>query len=195
MNTEQIRTFIRERIYGQGTGVDAAGALPAILNSICDLLDQGGGGGTSDYNNLSNKPDLGGVTLKKGMTYEELDLYNRRQINDLLDEKGEAEFVDALPSVLERSVWYYTKKFADGTDVPDDKRALYIVDKNGTLEYMGVVGETDLTNFYHKTETDELLDEKQDALTSSDETSDLSDESVFSEVEWTFSFFGRNSER
>ena len=194
MNTEQIREIIHKRIYGQGTCVDASSALPVILNAICDLLEQGGGGGTSNYNDLSNKPDLNGITLRKGMTYETLDLYNRRQVNDLLDEKGEAEFVDALPSVLERSVWYYTKKFADGTDVPDDKRALYIVDKNDTLEYMGVVGDTDLTNFYTKTETDDMLDEKQDALTSTDETSDLTDSSVFSEVNtvaktnkrWTF---------
>lgn len=48
MTRQEVRALIDAKIKGQGTNVDAGSVLPAILNGILDLIDSGGGGGTSD---------------------------------------------------------------------------------------------------------------------------------------------------
>lgn len=48
MTSQEVRALIDAKIKGQGTNVDAGSVLPAILNGILDLIDSGGGGGTSD---------------------------------------------------------------------------------------------------------------------------------------------------
>lgn len=146
------------------------------------------------YGTLEGKPVINGITLNGRLTLEDLDLYSRDEIEALLAQKGSAEFVNQLPATLVQQVWYYSKKYADNTDVPDDKRALYIVDKNDVLQYMGVVGDVDLSNYYTKSQIDDKLDLKQDEITDSDVTSDLTDNSKFSLVsatnktnqKWTF---------
>lgn len=40
MTTEQIKQLIAQKIAGQGTAVDAGGALPGILDGLTDLLSQ-----------------------------------------------------------------------------------------------------------------------------------------------------------
>lgn len=47
MTKEEVKALIKAKIEGQGSAIDAASVLPAILNGIIDLID-GGGGGTSD---------------------------------------------------------------------------------------------------------------------------------------------------
>lgn len=47
MTKEEVKALIKAKIEGQGSAIDAASVLPAILNGILDLID-GGGGGTSD---------------------------------------------------------------------------------------------------------------------------------------------------
>lgn len=48
MTRQEIQALIDAKIKGQGTAVDAGSVLPAILTGILDLIEQGGGGGTSD---------------------------------------------------------------------------------------------------------------------------------------------------
>lgn len=38
MTIDEIRALIAQKIAGQGTMVDAAGGLPAILNALCDAI-------------------------------------------------------------------------------------------------------------------------------------------------------------
>lgn len=47
MTKEEVKALIKAKIEGQGTNVDAGSVLPAILNGIIDLIEEGGGG-TSD---------------------------------------------------------------------------------------------------------------------------------------------------
>lgn len=47
MTKEEVRALIKAKIEGQGSAIDAGSVLPAILNGIIDLIDEGGGG-TSD---------------------------------------------------------------------------------------------------------------------------------------------------
>lgn len=48
MTKEEIRALIEAKIAGQGSAVDVGSALPVILEGILGLIEQGGGGGTSD---------------------------------------------------------------------------------------------------------------------------------------------------
>jgi len=44
MTKDELKALIAAKIQGQGTAVDAASALPAILNGIIDAIPEGGGG-------------------------------------------------------------------------------------------------------------------------------------------------------
>lgn len=59
-------------------GDDIAEQYPDVINQILDRLDEleesGGGGGTTNYNNLSNQPQINGVTLSGNKTSEDLNL-------------------------------------------------------------------------------------------------------------------------
>lgn len=115
----------------------------------------GGGGGVTSYDDLSDKPKLNNVTIRGSLTLQDINVYSIDEVNDLLADKAQAEFVDQLPATPEENTWYYSKKFQDGTDVPNDKRALYIVLEDvTTYNYMGVAGDIDLTNYYTKNEVD-----------------------------------------
>ena len=82
--------------------------------------------------------------------------FDKTEVLDLLEQKSAAQFVNQLPSTLADNTWYYSKKFSDGTDVPNDKRALYAKDSLGVTQYLGVVGDVDLTDY--QTKTDNALD-------------------------------------
>lgn len=115
----------------------------------------GGGGGVTSYNELTDKPKLNNITIRGSLSLQDINVYSIDEVNDLLADKAQAEFVDQLPTTPEENTWYYSKKFQDGTDVPNDKRALYIVLEDITVyNYMGIVGDIDLTDYYNKTEVD-----------------------------------------
>ena len=78
--------------------------------------------------------------------------FDKTEVLDLLAQKVGAEFVDQLPADLTTNVWYYSKKYADGTTVADDKRALYTKDTNDVVQYLGVMGDVNLTNYQQKTD-------------------------------------------
>ena len=103
---------------------------------------------TWTYSALAGKPVINGVTIDGKITLEDLQLYSRNEVNNLLAQKGNALFVDELPTEIQPLYWYYSKKYQDGTPVVDGKRALYIKDNNGVLLYMGVTGDVDLANYY-----------------------------------------------
>lgn len=138
---------------------------------------------TLTYATLPDKPTINGIVVVGNLTLADLSLYSRNEIDSLLANKGTAEFVNEMPQTTQPLTWYYSKKFINGTDVPNDKRALYITDKDNVIHYMGIVGDIDLSEYYTKAQTDVELAKKQDKLTDSDETSNLTDNSKFSLVD------------
>lgn len=89
---------------------------------------------------------------------------------------------NALPSPTAPNTQYWVKNY-DG-QTTEDGRYIIMTDHLNNATYIGS-SSTDFSDYYTKEQVDELLDDKQDALTSSDETSDLSDTSKFSVVDTT----------
>ena len=113
------------------------------------------------YNILTDKPQINGLQLQGSIALDELGVYSRTEVNALLENKGQVEFVDALPAEPTLNTWYYSKKFDDGTDVPNDKRCLYIVDEDTTVYHdMGIVGDVEM-------ETGDTLSGSEHLVTSS----------------------------
>lgn len=110
------------------------------------------------YRTLAEKPSINGITLLDSLTLDDLGIYSKTQIDNFLANKAQAEFVDELPPTLQQQVWYYSKKFSDGTTVPNDNRALYILDNNDVLQYMGVVGEVTVGDYVEKSNVKTTLD-------------------------------------
>lgn len=106
------------------------------------------------YAALDGKPVLNDVTIDGSLTLEDINVYSIDEVDDLLAQKVAAEFVDELPAALVSNTWYYSKAFADGTLVPNDNRALYVLDADDVLQYMGVVGQVELDGYYTKGESD-----------------------------------------
>ena len=130
---------------------------------------------TWTYSALAGKPIINGVTIDGKLTLEDLQLYSRHEVNNLLAQKGNALFVDELPSEMQPLYWYYSKKKQDGTPVADGKRALYIKDGNGTLQYIGVTGDVDLANYYTKEQTNDTFIQKSSLKTVIDNTASDTD--------------------
>ena len=106
-----------------------------------------GGGGTSNYNDLANKPQINGNTLEGNKTPAQLGInipdmtnyYNKTETNTLLDGK------------------------ADTSDLPDMSN---YYDKSETDTLLDGKADTsdlpDMNNYYDKSETDDLLNGKVD---------------------------------
>lgn len=67
--------------------------LEYLLLQLKDVIEQGGGGGTTDYNNLSNKPKINDITLSGNK--DASDLYLLSNEDDL-----SAEQLTALKALL-----------------------------------------------------------------------------------------------
>ena len=48
MTTQEIKALVAAKIAGQGNQVDLGNALSDIFDSLCDLIDAGGQGGTAE---------------------------------------------------------------------------------------------------------------------------------------------------
>ena len=121
----------------------------------------GGGGGVTSYNDLTDKPKLNNITIRGSLSLQDINVYSINEVNDLLADKANAKFVNQLPASPDKNTWYYSKKFQDGTDVPNDKRALYIVLEDITAyNYMGIVGDIEM-------ETGDTLSGSEHLVTSS----------------------------
>ena len=113
-----------------------SGSITNGANLIGSFV-QGGGGGTSDYNDLSNKPKINNVTLSGNKTSHDLGL---------------------MPETTLAAV-------ATSGDYDDliDKPVLSEVATTG--DYDDLINKPvipDMTDYYNKTETDSLLDDKVD---------------------------------
>ena len=133
------------------------------------------------YAALDGKPTLNSVTIDGDLTLEDVNVYSIDEVDDLLEQKMAAEFVDQLPATLATNTWYYSKRYMDGTLVPNDNRALYVKDKDDNVQYMGVIGQVELDNYYTKTESDERY---QQLITDST-VSEVTDASYLSDTNAT----------
>lgn len=153
-----------------------------------------GGGGTTNYTDLTNKPQINGVTLSGNKTTSDLGITIPTKVSDLTNDTGfitnttnnltnyytktntytktevdqligaistlNIEIVQTLPSTGSTSTIYLVPKTASTNDNYDE----YIYVSN-SWEHIGST-EVDLSNYYTKTQVDNLLDGKQDTLNS-----------------------------
>ncbi|MBR4315198.1 MAG: hypothetical protein IKP66_09840 [Lachnospiraceae bacterium] len=102
------------------------------------------------YGTLEGKPSLNGIIINGSLTLEDINVYSRDEILQLLEGKSGTDYVDYLPATMVKLTWYFSKHYEDRTLVPDDKRAWYVLDKNNVLQFMGIVGESDLSIYQLK---------------------------------------------
>lgn len=142
------------------------------------LSKGGGSGGTSNYNELINKPKINNVELTGDRTLSELGIDIPTKTSELTndsdfitstecDQKIAAELenfdaldyevVQTLPQVGENGVRYLVP-------VQGENRYREYAYINGTWYDIGITGEIDLSNYYTKTEADTLLNGKVDKI-------------------------------
>lgn len=87
--------------------------------------------------------------------------YNKSEVNQLINaiETGGFEVVQTLPATGEDKIIYLVPNQGSTPNIYDEY--IYV---NNNWEKIGTT-EMDLSNYYNKTETDALLDDKQDVLT------------------------------
>lgn len=78
---EQVKKLVNTKSKVQVNRITTAGTNIANIDIDGEVIKLyapdgggGGGGGSSDYNDLSNKPQIEGVTLSGDKTYSELNL-------------------------------------------------------------------------------------------------------------------------
>ena len=114
--------------------------LSGSINNGANLIGsfiQGGGGGTSDYNDLDNKPKINNVTLSGNKTSHDLGLMPETTLAAVATSGDYDDLIDK-PELAE---------VATSGDYDD-------------LNNKPVI--PDMTDYYNKTETDSLLDDKFD---------------------------------
>lgn len=117
----------------------------------------GGGGGTTDYEDLSNKPSINGHTLEGDSSTADLQL----DYDDLLNK----------PVIPDMS-GYYDKTETD-TLLADKANTADLATVATTGDYDDLINKPvipDMTDYYNKTETDSLLDDKVNQSQISQET-------------------------
>lgn len=55
------------------------------LLELKEIIEQGGGGGTTDYEQLSNRPSVNGTTLSGDKTADDLELASKEEVDNILD--------------------------------------------------------------------------------------------------------------
>ena len=80
----RVEEILQSKIDGTSYDKPPLSRVEALL---IELNTGGGSGGTSDYNKLSNKPTLNGVTLSGDLTSEEVDVESN--YNTSYDSEGE----------------------------------------------------------------------------------------------------------
>lgn len=176
--------------------------------STLTINSTGGGGGTGDYNDLSNKPKINNVELSGNKTTSDLgisynDLTNKpdlsqyitKTVDDLINYYKKSEtYTQAEINALIGAISTLNLLVVQTLPTEDiSTTTIYLVPKTTSEtnniydEYIYVsnawekIGSTevDLSNYYTKTEADALLDDKQDTLTAGNNIN-ISSENVIS---------------
>ena len=82
--SEQI---LAATINGEQYNDPAQSRIEYLLKELKEAVEQGGGGGTSNYNLLTNKPSINGHTVEGNMSTDDLDIdqpLTTGQLNNLL---------------------------------------------------------------------------------------------------------------
>ena len=114
--------------------------LSGSMNNGANLIGsfiQGGGGGTSDYNDLDNKPSINNVTLSGNKTSHDLGLMPETNLAAVATSGDYDDLIDK-PVLAEIATSGDYDDLINKPDIPD------------------------MTDYYNKTETDTLLDDKVD---------------------------------
>lgn len=158
--TETVEPSQNAEVINVGT------SLNPILNFKIPKGEQGTGG-TNDYNDLINKPDLSQYITKSVDDlinyYKKSETYTQAEINALIGAISTINLlvVQTLPTqdISTTTIYLVPKTTSSTNNVYDE----YIYVSNA-WEKIGST-EVDLSNYYTKSQTDDLLDNKQDTLT------------------------------
>lgn len=136
-----------------------------LLVQVKEKIEQGGGGGTSDYTDLANKPQINGVTLTENMSSADLGLQaeitaNNKLSSDLVDD---ANATNQFVTSSEKSTWNGKQNALSFDPTPTDG-STNPVESNGI--YDALAGKADKSTTYTKNDIDFLLTKKQGTLTS-----------------------------
>lgn len=120
------------------------GTLEGYVEGMINLSG-GGGGGTSDYEELENKPSINGVTLSGNKTTSDLNvsynnLLDKPYINNMPPSTG-ANIGDVLTHTSEGDNWVAPEKELPAISVTDDGKALTV--SNGAAVWGNVEAKTD----------------------------------------------------
>lgn len=125
---------------------------------------------------ISDSGVISAVVSDLSNYYTKDETYSKEEVNDLIETINEFELVevDELPATGDAKKLYLVPK-EDGSS-PDVKEEYVWLSTNAWEK----IGETkiDLTNYYTKSEVDNLLDAKQDTLTAGDNITIASDGTI-----------------
>jgi len=147
--------------------------IDQTLVKILMLKGEKGDTGTTDYNELLNKPTKLSDFINDGVFitntvndlanyYTKSDTYTQAEINNLVSEipKFAIAVVQQLPTEdISTTTIYLVPSNSEATDIY--KEYIYV---NNAWELLGIQ-KADLTNYYNKTEVDSLLSNKADSST------------------------------
>lgn len=105
------------------------GTLEGYVEGMINLSG-GGGGGTSDYEDLENKPSINNVTLSGNKTTSDLnlsynDLLNKPYINNMPPSTG-ADIGDVLTHTSDGDEWAAPEKELPAISASDDRKVLTV---------------------------------------------------------------------
>ena len=81
MGESRIENILEATIAGEPYTDDAQSRIEALLIKLKEVIESGGGGGTSDYTQLSNKPQINSIELTGDKSSSDLGLQDT--ISDL----------------------------------------------------------------------------------------------------------------
>ena len=99
---------------------------------------------TSSYNDLYALPSINGVTLQGEVTSDELGIYSKQQVDELIAASKSIKVVPALPSTPLPNTQYYVGPTAGGG------YHIYIYDRDLNRIDLGITNDMDLSAYQYK---------------------------------------------